>query len=121
MLTARTGSFSRSDRPVAAVAPLLDGVTNLCGHFPHVLICHPFPLLAEAPGPVLNWCSICVGWAFAAAGAFPWLGRAGLLRVAVSGLLLAAVSLAADRRLLAHGRRWLQRSRLAGCSVLGLQ
>ena len=63
----------------------------------------------------LNFFFICVGWASVAAWAFLWWGERGRLCVAVSGLLTAVVSLAAERRLQALGRRYSSRGlRAAG-------
>ena len=86
--------------------PFLDHVTNHFGHSPHVLICHPFLFLVEMSCPVLNFYIICVGWASVAVWAFLWLRRAG---TPLHCILTAVVSLAAERRLQAHGRRYSSR------------
>ena len=92
--------------------PFLDHVTNHFGHSPHVLICHPFLFLVEMSCPVLNFYIICVGWASVAVWAFLWLRRVG---TPLHCILTAVVSLAAERRLQAHGRRYSSRgSRAAG-------
>ena len=107
--------FSRSSRSVAVAGPFLDHVPNHFGHSSHVLIHHPFLFLVEMSCPVLNFFFICVGWASVAAWAFLWWGERGRLCVAVSGLLTAVVSLAAERRLQALGCRYSSRGlRAAG-------